>query len=265
MKKSQYLVFVSIALLVIGVALAYYAYFVPLTSAFNSYEAVASIIFWGALISLVLGFPLRRSLRLFSKYIKTGRGLVTFVSYISVHLILYGLLLEIVLAHIFRMPPETTHFSYYLTSVLFYPLSFSSVITGFGFNPSLSFLLPPLYNLALSMYSICLGFIIAILVTANVVRVTELGKVCSLAQKSRALVLLPAIGVVGGAICCVSLPVIISLAAPAAAAISNSPIAFYFAYFLFPPATVIGLKYNLDSTDRIGANLERIAILGTPK
>lgn len=265
MRNLRFLFFATPALVAFSVVLSYYSYYAPVSSPFNPYEALASIIFWIGIVSLVLSFPLRSIFGQFANFIRTKRGLATFFSYSSVHLILYGLLLEGVLAYIYKIPAVATQFSYYFTSTPFYPLSFSSIITGFGFNPSLSLILPPTYNLALSLYSISLAFIIAIIVTSNVMRVTELGKMCTIAQKSRALVLLPALGVIGGAACCLSLPVLISLAAPAAIALSNSPITYYIAYFVFPPAAAIGLKFNMDSTNRIATNLEKISVLDHSK
>lgn len=261
MKKKHYIILASPPLVAISFALATYAYYAPVLSPFNSYEATACIIFWIVIVSLVLGFPLRGALNLFTKYVRTKRGLVTFVSYSSVHLILYGLLLEIILGYIYRIPADTSSFSYYFASTLFYPLSLLNVIAGFGFNPSLSLIFPPIYNLDLTLYGISLALIIAILVTSNVMRIVELGDVCNVAQKSRAFVLLPALGVIGGAACCLSLPLLISLVAPAATILSNSPAAYYVAYFVFPPATAVALKYNMDSTDRIATKIEKIAVL----
>ncbi len=216
---------------------------------------------WTVVVLLVLSFPLRRALNLFTKYVRTKRGLITFISYTSVHLILYGLLLEVVLGYVYRIPANTNSFSYYFASTLFYPLSLPNVVAGFGFNPSISLILPPFYNLGLTLYSISLALFIAILVTSNVMRISELGNACNATQKSRAFVILPALGVIGGAACCLSLPVLISLVAPAATLLANSPIAYYVANFVFPPVTAIALKYNMDSTDRMATSLEKIAIL----
>jgi len=184
-----------------------------------------------------------------------------FVSYSSVHLILYGLLLEVILGYVARVPPETKSFSYYFASTLFYPLSFPNVVAGFGFNPSLSLVLPPFYNLGLSLFSVSLALIIAILVTTNIMRVVDLGSACSVTYKSRSIVLLPALGVIGGAACCLSLPVLISFIAPSAAIVNTSPIIYYIANFVFPPVTAIALKFNMDSTDRMANRLEKTTIL----
>lgn len=266
MRNLRYvLLFSTPALVGLSVALSYYSYFANVSSPFNPYEALASIIFWIAVVPLIFSFPLRSIFVQFANYLRTIRGVVAFLSYLSVHLILYGLLLEGVLAYIYKIPAVTTEFSYYFSSTPFYPLSPASIVTGLGFNPSLSLIFPPTYNLALSLYSISLAFIIAIIVTSNVMRVTELGKMCTIAQKSRALVLLPALGVIGGAACCLSLPVLISLATPAAVALSYSPTAYYIAYFVFPPAAAIGLKFNMDSTNRIATNLENFAVVRDAK
>jgi len=242
-------------------ALGTYAEYAVVTSPFNYYQTIASVIFWATIVLLALSFPLRHALNLFAKGVKTIRGFSTFVIYAPLHLLLYGLLLEAVLGFVYRIPASTHSYSLYLASTPLYPLSFPDVIAGFGFNPSLSLILPPLYDLGMTAYSVSIALIISILVTANVTRIVTLGKVCTTAQKSRAFVLLPLIGVVGGAACCLSLPVLISLIAPAAAAISNSPVAYYVASFVFPPVTAIALSINLNSTDKMANKLKRMAVI----
>lgn len=246
------------AFLAFSFPLAVFAYFVGSLSLFAMFETASSFAFWFSIVFLVFLYPLRYVATLFKNYIKTFRGALVFVSYWSVHLFLYGLLLEGILAYGFKIHSLISQFYLSLTSVPVYPASATSVIAGFAFNPSVDLFIPPVYVLALSFYTISISFIIAVLVVTNVMKVGEIGKLCTKAMRSRTLVVLPALGVIGGAACCLSLPVLISLAAPTSAYISNSPLLYYLAYFLFPTATAFGLKYNMDSAFRIGSIMTKI-------
>ena len=170
---------------------------------------------------------------------------------------LYGLILEGILVYLYKVPQIIYQGSATFSSILAYPESLASTLEDFAFNPSLNFSIPPDYSLALSLYSIGIALIIAILVVTNVMKVAEISKACSLAQRSRAYVVLPALGVIGGAACCLSIPFLISLVLPAAAVVSNSIGAYYIAYLGFPFATAVALKYNMDSTMRIASKLSR--------
>lgn len=243
--------------LLISIPLALFAYSVPY-NLFTFFEGGASLVFWVAMVGLIFLFPLRYVATLFKKYVGQPRGLLLFVSYLSVHLILYGLILEGIIAYSFKVPSLITQPSVSIASVPLYPVSLTSILAGFGFNPSVDLFIPPVFVLALSFYTISLSLIIAILVLTNIMKVVEIGKMCGTALKSRTLVVLPALGVIGGAACCLSLPILISLAAPTAAIITSTPIVWYSAYFIFPSATAVGLKYNMDSTMRIASKMSKI-------
>jgi hypothetical protein len=258
MRATLALASLFLTLLAVSFPLAFYAYTVPL-NLFTVFEGTASFAFWFSIAGLVFLYPLRYVAALFVRYIRRPRGLLLFVSYLAVHLFLYGLLLEGLVAYSFKIPSVVNQFSASLASIPLYPVSLSSVLAGFGFNPSLDLFIPPVFVLALSFYTMCLSFIIAVLVLTNIMKVVEIGKLCGTALKSRTLVVLPALGVIGGAACCLSLPVLISIAAPTAAIITNNVGVWYAAYFLFPSATAVGLKYNMDSTMRIVSKMARIA------
>ena len=225
---------------------------------FTLFEGSASFAFWFSILGLVFLYPLQYVGDLFIRYIKRPRGLLLFVSYTSVHLILYGIVLEGIIAYSFKVPSLVTQPSVTIASVPLYPISTVSILAGFGFNPSIALFIPPYFVLAVSFYTISLSLIIEVLVLTNVMKVGEIGKARGRALKSRSLVVLPALGVIGGAACCLSLPILISLASPTAAIISDSPVVWYAAYFLFPTATAVGLKYNMDSTDRIASKMSKI-------
>ena len=68
------------------------------------------------------------------------------------------------------------------------------------------------------------------------------------------MVIFPALGIVLGASCCLSVPILVTVAAPSAAVLSSSLWLYDATYFLFPPAAVILLYLNLYSVGRITAN-----------
>ncbi len=246
-----------LALLAISFPLAYYSYTVP-NSLFTLVQGSSSFVFWFSIAALVFLYPLNYVSGLFTRYIRKPRGALLFVSYLSVHLVLYGLLLEGLIDYSFKVASVVTQFTASLGSVPLYPVSLSSILAGFGFNPSVDLFIPPYFVLALSFYTITLSLIIAVLVLTNIMKVLEIGKMCGVAMKSRTLVVLPALGVIGGAACCLSLPILISIAAPTAALITNNTVVWYGAYFAFPTVTAVGLKYNMDSTMRIATKMSKI-------
>lgn len=220
-------------------------------SVFDGFEALASFIFWIAVLALLVTYPLRRVLGLFSNYMKRPRGAIAFVTYISVHLLLYGLILEGIIIYTYKFPSLVSQTSIIPSSVLIYPVSAASMLEDLAFNPSLNFAIPPGYSLSLSLYSFVIALVIAILVVTNVMRVAEVSSSCPGRKRSVTLFGLPLIGVLGGATCCLSLPFLIYLLAPITAVVSNSIGAYYVAYIGFPFLTAIALKYNLESINRM--------------
>lgn len=258
MKTKIVIAILLLVLLAVSFPLAIYAYFDSQIAQFTLVQGSASFAFWFSVVGFVFLFPLRSVASLFSKYIRSIRGALLFGSYMSLHLVLYGLILEEIVAYTFKIPSLVNQFSVNVASVPLFPVTLTSILVGFGFNPSVDLFIPPFFVLAVSFYTISLSVIIAVLVLTNIMKVVDIGKMCGIALKSRTLVVLPALGVIGGAACCLSLPILISLAAPTAAIISSNPIIWYSAYFVFPSATAVGLKYNMDSTIRIASKMSKI-------
>jgi hypothetical protein len=257
-QKSAILILIISSLSIASSApMAYFAYFEAGRSAFNFYEVLSSFMFWVPVVSLVLRFLLRSTIELFLQYIRTLRGKLIFVSYVTVHLILYGLLLEMILHYAYKLPATVTQPSVYFGSTL-YPGSVSAIITSFGFYPNISILIPPSFYSVWSFYSISLALIIGVLVVTNVMRVLDLGKISAPAQKARTFVLLPLTGVIVGATCCLSFPVLILLASAFATILPNSLAAFLIAYFVLPCATAVVLKYNVEATNKMANDVERL-------
>ncbi len=252
-KKSNY-AYALVIPFVASFVVSFYSYFIG-AGIFNPYEAVASLLFWLPLLFALFIYPLRYIVSLFTRYIRTVWGTLIFAIYLTVHLLLYGLILEGILLYIYKVPPIINQAAFSFSAILAYPQSFVTTLEDFAFNPALNVAIPPGYALGLTLYSFVVAIIVAVLVVTNVMKVRELSKDCSFGQKSRVFVALPALGVVGGATCCLSVPFLLSLFAPVTAIVSGSLAAYYVAYLAFPAATVVALKYNLDSTMRIASKL----------
>ena len=74
------------------------------------------------------------------------------------------------------------------------------------------------------------------------------------------MIIFPALGIALGASCCLSVPILVAVAAPGAVALTSSLWLYDATYFLFPPFAVILLYLNLYSVERIAANVR----LSTP-
>lgn len=244
---------------IIASALASYGeYFTASKGVFNAYQTTFSVLFWAFLFSVIVLFPLNKIVRQFAGYARSTKGLLIFVSYLSVHLLLYGFILEGIVAvvnpDLYAAPISS---ALVVTAVPIYPATFFDAFFGLFIYPNISLVIPPLFGASLSLYSMAMALVIAIFVASSILKSIELRGMCSLRRKSTSFVLVPLFGVVGGASCCLSLPIFLALlAAPAAVLASPSLIsAYYVAYFLFPLATVIALKLNLDVINRIGTKL----------
>lgn len=244
------LVFVSLAVLT-----SFFAYLWGATSP-NPAELLAPGFFWYALSFLLLAYPLREAFQLFRIYIRTVFGAGVFALYLFIHVVLYGFMLESILVSFFDRPFVSSSVSVFLTTSVFAPPNLSNALLGLWFNPWLTITIPPVFSDALSFYSIAIAIIIAILIVANIGKTRELGKVCSTNLKSRSMIVFPALGIALGASCCLSVPILVAVAAPSAVALSSSLWLYDVTYFLFPPLAVILLYLNLYSVDRIAAGIQ---------
>lgn len=254
---SKYIGPIVVSILVTGLA-SYGQFFTASIGVFNAYQAMISLVFWVLVLGFVLLFPLNKITHLFLGYLKSFKGFLIFASYLAVHLLVYGFILEGIVATVYpqyyAVPIKA---AIVVTAVPIYPASFFDAFFGLFIYPNISAVIPPLFGASLSLYSIVMAVVIAILVVSSILKSMELKDLCSVRRKSTSFVLVPLFGVIGGASCCLSLPIFLALlAAPAALLASPSIItAYYIAYFLFPLATVIALKLNLDVIDRIGLKL----------
>ena len=220
---------------------------------FNIDELVGPGVFWVAAVFFLLTVPFRDASRLFSRSIKTAFGAAVFVLYLSVHLLLYGFIFQAVLAAVYGVGSFATGAGLFVTTNLFSPPSVASVTFDLAYNPIIVMGVPPVFSAALSFYSISVALVIAVLVVANIGRTRELSELRLRTGKARAFLVLPALGIVFGASCCLSVAGLISLASPAAAVLTSSPWIYYVTYFLFPCVAVAVLYLNLRAMGKVSA------------
>lgn len=247
--------------IVLAVVTSFFAYLWGATSP-NPAELLAPALFWYAVCFLLVSYPLRQAWDGFLRHIRTAYGAGVFVLYLAIHVVLYGFLLESLLVSFFDQPYTSAAANIAITTSVFAPPSLPNAVFALWFNPWITLTIPPLFDDALSFYSIAIAIIIAILIVANIGKTRELGRVCSANLRSRTLLVFPALGIVLGASCCLSVPVLITLAAPTAAALSASLWLYDVTYFFFPLFAVVLLYLNLRSVDRIASNVTQSSVIG---
>lgn len=240
----------------LAVVMSFFAYLWGSMSP-NPAELLAPAMFWYAVCFLLVAYPLRHAWDDFRRHIKTVFGAGVFVLYLAIHVLLYGFLLESILVSFFAQPYTSAAASVAVTTTVFAPANLGNAVLALWFNPWITLTIPPLFDDALSFYSLAAAVVIAILIVANIGRTRELGRLCSANLRSRSTIIFPAVGIVLGASCCLSVPVLVVLAAPTAAALSASQWLYDVTYFLFPGLAVILLYLNLRSVDRIAAAVSR--------
>jgi hypothetical protein len=247
----------------LAVMTSFFAYLWGSTSP-NPAELLAPALFWYAVCLLLLAYPLRHAWEDFLQHIKTGVGAGVFVLYLAIHVVLYGFILESLLVSVFDKPYTTAVVSFTMTTSVFAPPSLTNAVLALWFNPWITLTIPPLFDDALSFYSIAIALVIAILIVANIGKTRELGNMCTANLRSRSMLVFPALGIVFGASCCLSVPVLVTLAAPTAAALSASLWLYDVTYFFFPLFAVVLLYLNLRSVDKISSTVVHSSLKGSP-
>jgi len=250
--RDAALAFQGLAFLVIGIALSYSA-FVWGAAALNIAALVGSVLFWYAVVLLLFTFPLRRTLRMFLLHIRRPLQVVAFTSYLVIHLFLYGFLLDAILSVLYGAPSQSVTPSIFVTTNVFNPPSLLSALLDLAYNPSITLMITPVLNAVLSLYGVSVALVIGVLFVANIGKTRELGRICTAWNRARSLVVLPAVGVVLGASCCLSVPFLLAVALPSFAVLNSVLWVFYATYFLFPPFAIAVLCLNLHAIERISA------------
>jgi hypothetical protein len=238
----------------LGAVLAYFGYLWGDVS-LNPGELLGSFLFWYGVVYLLLTFPFRGALRSFLRYIREPLGASVFAGYLAIHLILYGFLLEVILASVFGSSYLAVTPALFATTNVFSPPSLTSAMLDLAYNPSIVLAIPPVFSAALSFYAISVALVIDVLVVASIGKTREISDLCSKGKRARSFVLLPALGIVFGASCCLSVAGLVSLVVPSAAELTSVLWVYLAIYFLLPSVAVVLLYLNLRSIEGISARL----------
>ncbi|MEM3670232.1 MAG: hypothetical protein QW767_00580 [Thermoprotei archaeon] len=217
--------------------------------------AYSTLVFWVGVMSVLAWTWLREPIATFIRPKTRRRAIAAFSSYLPVHLVVYGLLLERVLAGLFGYPGGIHSYELYVTYSPVYPVNVLNAFLGLVVTPSVSLVLPPTYGLDLAAYSFAMALIIAVLVAGNVAALKTVGSSCSTKRSSLTYLGLPVLGVVTGASCCLSVPILLDIAVPAAGSLLLTTPVAYLAYLVFPSATALALKQNFNLLTRISTRM----------
>ncbi|MEM0117728.1 MAG: hypothetical protein QXV32_04720 [Conexivisphaerales archaeon] len=210
--------------------------------------SISSLLFWLYLLLFVLLLPLKESFSLFREGIRKNSMKILFAGYLAIHLIIYGIFLELILETIYIYPIAGQGFLFKVFvagNYAFSPHNLATVFLVLTLNPSVSILFPRALGVALGPFAIFSAIIIDILVIANVNLLLRLKR--TLVRVGGSLVL-PAVGVVGGASCCLSIPSLLAIASPSIAAFLYLPTGILIQnilYYGLPLLVIVILALNL--------------------
>jgi hypothetical protein len=251
-KASRATAYQAVFMLLLGLAISSLGY-VSNLSAVNPDEVVGPALFWIAIGVLLFAFPLRAAVVAFSRAVRRPLGAGIFASYLTAHILLYGFILDVIVASIYGASSLAESFGFLVTTNLFLPASVPALIFDVAYNPSVVLTAPPVFGVALSFYGMAVAVIIAVLIVANIGKAREVGELRTRARKARSYVVLPVMGIVLGASCCLSVAGVVALAVPSAAALTSVTWVYYTTYFLLPSVAITVLYLNLHSVERIAA------------
>ena len=240
--------------LCLGVALSYFGFLWGDVQP-NPGELLGSVLFWYGVIYLLLTFPFHKAFSGFLNHVRTPLGASVFAGYLAIHLFLYGFLLEVILASMFGNSYLAVSPAFFAATNVFSPPSITSAMLDLAYNPSIVLAIPPVFSAALSFYAISVALMIAVLVVTSVGETREISDLCTKGKKARSFVLLPALGVVFGASCCLSVAGLVSLVVPSAAELTSVLWVYFAIYFLLPSLAIVLLYLNLRSIEMISRSL----------
>jgi len=255
-RGSNSTLLLGVVFLVLGAILSYLPSPRDAFAALDYNEVIGPLLFWSAFAILLLTFPLRSAAKTCLRSLHTRQGAVIFCVYLVIHLFVYGFLLELILASIYGISVPLTP-SLIVTTNVFSPPSPVSTLFNLGFNPSISFDLPPVLSGALSFYAVAVAVLVDVLILANIGEARKLRRSSGLGRLRASYVLMPVLGLVLGASCCISVPALVSYAFPSAATGATYDWIYDASYFFFPAFAISILFANLRSTGLILAFLRR--------
>ena len=224
------------------------------TATLLSQELIGPVLFWYAATLLALLFPLRATVSACLQSLRTNLGASIFITYLAIHLVIYGFVLELLLGATygvaFTLAPSLT-----VATEIFRPFTAESVFYDITFNPSISFDLPPVLSGAVSAYAVAVAVLIDVLVLANISKAVELDKLTNALAKVRSYFLIPLIGLILGASCCVSVPALVAYLYPTFLTSSSFDWIYDTTYFVFPAFAMFILYLNFYSMCKISDRL----------
>lgn len=222
----------------------------PFQSGVSGAQLVATsliFIFWGLLVLLFLGVALRGMTRAFLGVLRRRLwARILFPAYMAVHLIAYGLVLERIFVLATGSPQVSIGGAVYLAfSYYFSPHTLANALLQITQTPSLVIVVPPFYGVTLGPFAAFSALSIGMLVTVHIDRlITVSGRL----RRAGGSVVYPAVGVVAGASCCVSLPDIAATSTPLSAVIFATPLwttVLYALYYLLPVSVIAAFTVTL--------------------
>ncbi|AOL16726.1 hypothetical protein BFU36_08435 [Sulfolobus sp. A20] len=246
--------------------------FLSLVAYFSSHSdtllwsTISTISFWTSILLLLpksfYSFLHRRIVAF-----KTHKTLWAVIgAYMTYHVILYSFFFYLLLPGSIK----ALSFQFTFNAGIGYsiPPSLPYFLQWVSTSPAIWFFIGP-YEGDIIPFSTIIGIFLAILIGLNVIEIKELWGL-SRYKASKAVVLVPSIGVISGSSCCVFLPSIImySIALSITAltstilSILSNYVYFVLAYYMLPVISAIILFHNLVVTDKLLGKIARKGITG---
>ncbi len=213
------------------------------------------VMFWVLLSAFIFGLLLRNVSVSFIRTIRTRLwAKLFFPAYLAVHLVIYGVVLEKIIVLTYGAPPPLNLgpraylvFNYYFT-----PHTLFNALIQITQNPGIVVVIPPFYGITLGPFALFSAFLVGVLVTVHTDRLMRIsGKL----RKAGGSVVYPAVGIVGGASCCISLPDLAVSASPFATVAFTTPLwtnVLYALYYVLPLSVIMVFVATLMPRSRRG-------------
>ncbi|MBX8632189.1 MAG: hypothetical protein J9259_06705 [Thermoplasmata archaeon YP2-bin.285] len=253
--SSQTKLFAGMSAIVLSLLLYWYTTrliaptFSQLSSTPVVLSALLAVVFWLAVSFVTFEFFFRNDIAVFVRLIKEKWWApIFFAAYLTIHLLVYGLVLENILVLTFGSPGVVASqraSAFIFLSNAFYPHTIGNALLQITLNPSFEIVVPPYYGLVLGPFSFYTAAIIGVLV---ILHINRLSLIRGAIRRVGGSIVYPAVGVVGGASCCISLPVLITEFTPIASGILIVPMwvdLLNALYYLLPISVMVALYAGL--------------------
>ena len=215
--------------------------------------AVVSIAFWAVVTVLILSYGIRRSIVTTFRSATRSKWFAALIpGYLSVHLLIYGIILEWILIGYFGGAALYNSNGIFLSGGFsLYPHTLLSVLVGLTVSPSITLQIEPYFVASISMYALATAVAIDVLVVANIATFLQLK---DRLRRTAGSIAVPLIGVVLGAGCCLSIPELFTIAAPSMSLLLYTPLGILaqnIIYYLLPASVIVALAIQLNSISKI--------------